>query len=149
LASTTITIAENLATANLTVQRNGDVTAAASVQYSTSNGTAIAGSDYTGATAKTINFAAGQTSQTISIPIINDTTAETNETFTVTLSNPTGKTLGNQSTSTVTILDDDSSLGNLTRKTAVTGLNSPTVIDWVAGGRYMLVAEQKGAVRVV
>jgi glucose/arabinose dehydrogenase len=149
LASTTITIAENLATANLTVQRNGDVTAAASVQYSTSNGTAIAGSDYTGATAKTINFAAGQTSQTISIPILNDTAAETNETFTVTLSNPTGATLGNQSTSTVTILDDDSSLGNLTRKTAVTGLNSPTVIDWVAGGRYMLVAEQKGAVRVV
>jgi glucose/arabinose dehydrogenase len=157
LASTAITIAENLATANLTVQRNGDVTAAASVQYSTSNGTAItggvseaiAGADYTGATAKTINFAAGQTSQTISIPIINDTAAETNETFIVTLSNPTGATLGNQITSTVTILDDDSSLGNLTRKTAVTGLNSPTVIDWVAGGQYMLVAEQKGAVRVV
>jgi glucose/arabinose dehydrogenase len=149
LSEFAVTVAENLATANITVQRNGEVTAAASVQYGTSNGTAIVDSDYTGATAKTINFAAGQTSQTISIPILNDTTAETSETFTVMLSNPTGAILGNQSTSTVTILDDDSSLGNLTRKTAVTGLNSPTVIDWVAGGRYMLVAEQKGAVRVV
>ncbi|NCR09221.1 MAG: hypothetical protein GPI95_13180 [Microcystis aeruginosa LG13-11] len=42
------------------------------------------------------------------IPIINDTQVESNETFTINLTNPTGgATIGNQNSATVTILDDD------------------------------------------
>src|SRR5206468_2665790 len=58
------------------------------VQYATANGTATAGSDYT-TISGTLTFAAGITSQTISVPVIGDTTVEADEAFTVTLSSPT------------------------------------------------------------
>ncbi len=52
---------------------------------------------------------AGETSKVITVNVQGDTTVELNETFTVTLSNPTnGATLGTPSTATVTIVDDDS-----------------------------------------
>jgi hypothetical protein len=52
-------------------------------------------------------FAPGQTSKSISIPIINDLNDEPNETFTLTLSNPGNAKLGTPATTTVTITDDD------------------------------------------
>ncbi|WP_274518323.1 ELWxxDGT repeat protein, partial [Microcystis aeruginosa] len=56
-----------------------------------------------------VSFAAGETSKVITVNVQVDTTVELNETFTVTLSNPTnGATLGTPSTATVTIVDDDS-----------------------------------------
>ncbi len=43
----------------------------------------------------TITFPAGSTAaQTITVDVVGDTTAEPNETFAVTLSNPTGASLG-------------------------------------------------------
>jgi hypothetical protein len=59
----------------------------------------------------TISFAAGETSKPISILVINDSYAEGNETFTVSLSSPVGATLGSQSTATVTITDNESIAG--------------------------------------
>src|SRR5207253_2499336 len=56
----------------------------------------------------TITFAAGETSKTIVVPVIDDTTIESNETFTVTLSNPSNGTLGATASSTVTITSNDS-----------------------------------------
>lgn len=90
----------------LTVLRSGSTTAAASVRFSTTNGGATAGSDYT-STSGTLNFAAGQTSQSFTIPILNDSTAEGDETFNVTLNSPSGAVLGTPATATVTIVDDD------------------------------------------
>jgi hypothetical protein len=58
-----------------------------------------------------LNFAAGETSKTISIPIIDDSYAEGNELFTVTLSNPVGATLVAPSSATVAIVDNDSASG--------------------------------------
>jgi len=74
------------------------------VQYTTSNGTAISGSDYTGViTPLTATFAANQTVQTISITLINDNLNESDETFTLNLSNPTNATFTkNQATATIT-----------------------------------------------
>ena len=57
-----------------------------SVDYSTSDGTAIAGSDYT-ATSGTLIIAPGQTSGTISVPILADLSDENNETANINLSN--------------------------------------------------------------
>ena len=74
------------------------------VQYSTANGTALAGSDYT-TTTGTLTFNPGVTSQTISIPILNDSVNEANETFTVKLTSPTNATLGGTATVTTTITD--------------------------------------------
>jgi len=61
---------------------------AVSVAYATANGTATAGQHYT-ATSGTLTIAAGTTSGTISVPVLNDALFEANERFTVTLSNPT------------------------------------------------------------
>ncbi len=62
------------------------------VGYTTANGTATAGVDYT-ADSGTVTFAPGVTSQQLNVGVLGDTTVEANETFTVTLSNPTGATL--------------------------------------------------------
>lgn len=74
------------------------------VDYATANGTATAGSDYT-AKSGTLTFAAGETSKTISVPISADSSAESDETFTVTLSNASGDVNISNPTGTVTITD--------------------------------------------
>ena len=75
------------------------------IAYATSNGTASAGSDYT-AKSGTVTFAAGVTSQQISVPVLGDTAVESNETLTLTLSNPTGATIADGS-AVGTITNDD------------------------------------------
>jgi hypothetical protein len=75
------------------------------VPYATSNGTATAGSDYV-ATSGTLTFAAGQTSQTINVPIAGDLNIEQDETFSVSLSNPVNATIS-ADTGTGTIQNDD------------------------------------------
>ncbi|MGA2501396.1 MAG: Calx-beta domain-containing protein, partial [Tepidisphaeraceae bacterium] len=56
------------------------------VDYSTANGTAIAGRDYL-ATSGTLTFAPGETSKTVTATILSDSFAASAETFTLTLSN--------------------------------------------------------------
>ena len=53
----------------ITIVRDGDPSAPASVDYATSDGTATAGSDYT-ATSGTASFAAGQRSFTFTVPVL-------------------------------------------------------------------------------
>jgi len=77
------------------------------VEYSTANGTATAGSDYT-AQSGTITFAAGETSKIVSVPVIGDTTVESNETFRLNLSNPSNGTIADAQ-GVGTISNDDSS----------------------------------------
>jgi parallel beta-helix repeat protein len=100
-----IQLIEDLGTLTLTVQRTGGGVGDLSVDYSTTDGTAIAGQDYT-STSGTLNFTAGETSKTIQIPILDDATTEPTETFTVSLRNPTSpETVGAPSTVFVTVLD--------------------------------------------
>ena len=86
----------------------GEVAGAVGVTFATSNGTATAPSDYTAVT-QTVSFANGDTAnKTVSIPIIDDTVVEGNETVNLALSNPTGgATLGSPSTAVLTIIDND------------------------------------------
>ena len=63
------------------------------VDYATADGTASAGADYTAASG-TLTFAAGETSKTVAVAALADTEAEGDETFTLTLSNASGATLG-------------------------------------------------------
>ncbi|RUS95515.1 hypothetical protein DSM107003_32180 [Trichormus variabilis SAG 1403-4b] len=74
------------------------------VQYATTSGTAIAGSDYSNTTG-TLTFNPGVTTQVIDIPILNDSINEANETFTLTLTSPTNASLGTKTSTTTTITD--------------------------------------------
>ena len=56
------------------------------VQFQTANGSAQSGSDFQ-STGGTVSFAPGETSKTITVPIIGDRLGESNETFFVNLSN--------------------------------------------------------------
>ena len=75
------------------------------VEYSTSNGSATAGVDYQ-ASIGTLQFAAGDTLQTISVTIQGDTDVEASETLIVTLSSPEEAQLS-QASATGTITNDD------------------------------------------
>ena len=76
------------------------------VQYQTSDGTATAGSDYTAKTA-TLTFAPGDTEETATVSITGDTVDEPDETFNVTLSNPTGEATLGDASGLGTITDDE------------------------------------------
>jgi hypothetical protein len=78
-----------------------------SVSYATSDGSATAGADYT-AQAGTATLAPGQTSRLILLGAHDDVQRESNETFSVQLSNPTGGATIGTGTATATIVDDDS-----------------------------------------
>ena len=75
------------------------------VAYATTDGTAAAGADYT-AGSGTLQFAPGEASKTLRVPTVEDTVDEQTETFTVSLSNPTGATI-QDGAATGTITDDD------------------------------------------
>ena len=95
-SAATYSVAENGGNATITITRAGGSAGAVGVTFATSNGTATAPSDYTTVT-QTVSFADGDTgNKTVSIPIIDDTLVEGNETVNLALSNPTGgATLGN------------------------------------------------------
>src|SRR5262249_14556356 len=75
------------------------------VSWATADGTATAGSDYTAA-GGTLTFGPGETTKTILVGVLGDTTDEPNEAFTVNLSNPANATITDgQGVGTIT--DDD------------------------------------------
>jgi hypothetical protein len=101
------------------------------VNYSTENGLATAGSDYTGATNAEIEFAPGETTKTIAINITGDVLQEADEDFKVTLSTPTNATFEN-AIATGIIQNDDTppiiSVANLTKLEGQTG-DTPYVFE--------------------
>jgi hypothetical protein len=94
----------------------------ASVNYTTTPGTAVAPDDYA-TTAGTLNFSAAGT-QTISVPIVGDLLDEATENFTVVLSGATGATVA-----------DDTGLGTITDNDAAPTLsiNDVAVAEGNAG----------------
>lgn len=81
-------------------------TALVTVNYHTTNGSAVAGADYI-ATSGTLNFAAGLATNFINVPVLGDTLAEGPEAFFVNLSSSVNAALADRQ-GTGTILDDDS-----------------------------------------
>jgi hypothetical protein len=108
----TVTVTENGEAAVLTVSRTqgSEFQGSVTVEYAVGTGTATDGLDFTRA-AGTVTFGPGQTSQSIAIALVDDSLDETNETFTLVLRNPTaGAALGDQVSTTLTILDNERSL---------------------------------------
>lgn len=94
------------------------------VDYETIAGTALAGEDFT-ANSGSLTIAAGQTTGTIAIELLNNTIREQNESFSVRLSNPTDATITTD-TVTATIVDNDPiptvSITNVTRPEGNSGI---------------------------
>lgn len=115
LSQSTISANESTGSVVVTVNRSGDTTSVATVDYATSDAAGAALCTNIGSNASSrcdyltsvgsLKFAAGETSKTVSIPIVNDIFTENPETFTFTLSNAKGVTLGTPATATVTITD--------------------------------------------
>lgn len=104
----TATVSESAANVALTAERVNGSNGAVSANFATANGTATAGADYQ-TTTSTVTWGNGDSAdKTTQVPIVGDSVEETNETFTATLSAPTGgASIGTPSTRTVTITDDD------------------------------------------
>ena len=77
------------ATLDFAVTLSRAASAAVTVDYATSDGTATAGSDYA-ETSGTLTFAVGEREKTVAVPVLDDGHDEGSETFTLTLSNVEG-----------------------------------------------------------
>lgn len=122
-------VIEDVETLSITVVRTGGSTGSVSVDYSTANGSAIAGQDYT-STSGTLTFAGGETIKTIQIPITNDSTTETDETFTVSLNNNSNlEVVGGPSTLVVTLQDRNTTPVITINSVAVQEGNTGTTTD--------------------
>lgn len=100
-----VSVDEGAGTTTFTVSLSAASGKAISIDYATADDTATAGSDYT-ASSGTLNFAAGETSKTLTINIAEDSTDEINETFNLNLNNPTNTTIANGQ-GQATIIDND------------------------------------------
>jgi hypothetical protein len=107
LSAASYSVAQSAGSLTITVNRTGGSSGAISVAYATSNGTAVAGTDYS-ASSGTLQWAnADSTAKTFSVPISNATPYSGNKTFTLTLSGPTGAaTIASPGSATVTITGD-------------------------------------------
>ena len=85
--SATYSVNENAGTASVDVIRVGGSVGKLTVDYATSNGSAIAGSDFT-STIGTLTFGDKETRKTIVIPIIHDAALEPTEAFSLALTSP-------------------------------------------------------------
>ncbi|HSS20896.1 MAG TPA: S8 family serine peptidase [Pyrinomonadaceae bacterium] len=101
----------NAPVATLTVTRSGDTSTQASVDFSTADGSATQKGDYE-VTFGRVTFNAGESTKNVQILVVDDALQEGTESFSVTLSNPIGTTLGGRSVAQVDIFDNDLSTGS-------------------------------------
>lgn len=105
-ASDTYQVNKSGGDVTVVVKRLGGAGVAATVQFSTRAGTAVAGTDFT-ATSGTLNWAVGDTSErAIQIHILNNSAVSGSKTLSLALSSVTGSVIGDAATASVTILDD-------------------------------------------
>jgi Ca2+-binding RTX toxin-like protein len=108
--ATEINAGENAGAAQVTVVRRNP-RGSASFHASTLDASAKAGEDYSGVVTITpITFGPGEVTKTVSVPLMDDSTDEGNETFDLTVSNPAsseGASKALNLKTTVSIVDDD------------------------------------------
>ena len=118
-----------------------------------------AAADFTGGVfpTGTVSFAAGETSKTITVNVAGDSTVESAENFTVTLSNPSAGTAIGTAAATGTILNDDStttptgplptvftSISTANGKATVSGTSGAGDKIWIYDGATWLGAATTG-----
>lgn len=111
LSSSTLSVNEGAGQIVVTVNRTCDRVRDSKVDFFTRGASATSGSDFT-ATSGRVDFANGETSKTITIPILNDTVGEANESFNLFLTDPGGSArLVSPSSVLITIVDNDGAPG--------------------------------------
>ena len=107
IAADATSVNESAGTITFTVTRTGDAEGSQSVDYALSG---VEAEDISSPFTGTVTFAQGETTQTITVNVIDDNLVEVTETLTATISDPSGTvvppTLGNATAST-DILDND------------------------------------------
>lgn len=143
-----LTVSEDAGTASVTVTRAGDVTVAATIDFATESGTALAGRDFTAASG-TLVFAPGATTETIEIDLIDDTAHEADREFVVRVSGAAAvftPTIS-RAAATVTVSDDDpapAAVPALPSTGAVVGISSGIAVAMVVlGGLAAAVAGRR------
>ncbi|MGH7137660.1 MAG: Calx-beta domain-containing protein, partial [Pirellulales bacterium] len=99
-------VTETGGAAVMVVTRSGSTGGTATVDYATSDDSALAGTNYT-AESGTLTFAVADASETIAIPVQDDGLADGDKGFQILLSNPNGATLGAVTEADVTLADSD------------------------------------------
>ena len=102
------TASEGAGTIAFNVTLKAAVPGGFTIKFATANGTATAGSDYTAATGTLTFTGTVNEVRTISVPILNNTTVEPNETFMVNFSNVSNPAVTFDTPVTGTITDNDS-----------------------------------------
>jgi len=97
---------ENETEAKITVTRSGDLSKSATVQFITTDGTAIAGVDYIAVDEK-VSFSPDVNQMDVSIQLIDDSEVEDVKTANLQLLDAAGAALGDQDTAILEINDDD------------------------------------------
>jgi hypothetical protein len=105
---TDVTVNESAGTVTVHITKTNANGSSSSLSYTTADGTARAVGDYT-ATSGTISFLNGDTDKTVSVPLVNDTTAEPTETFAFNITAVTNATVAKNGT--VTVADNDQPTG--------------------------------------
>ena len=94
-----------------------DVVAPLSVRWAAVSGSAVAGADFEHASG-TVSIPSDGRRATVAVPLVEDSTAESTETFTLQLSSPQGAALDNTE-ATATVVDDDPEPADPTAAVAV------------------------------
>ncbi len=111
----------------VTVQRFGSTQGTSTIQYSTSDGTAKAGSDYV-ATSGTLVFNPGDQLKNFLVPVIYDKLVEPAETINLTLTNPTGSIVRGRQTAVLEIDDPFPQLARELNSSNGSALNALTFL---------------------
>src|SRR5262249_841741 len=106
---------EGAGVVTITLARTNGFTGVVTVNYLTSSGSATAGSDYV-ASSGILTFADGESSQSFTIPILDETAVEGDETFFVAFTNATGGgVISGLPSAIVLIEDNETGSGSLDR----------------------------------
>jgi hypothetical protein len=97
---------DNSGVATFTVRLAAPYTEQVTVNYQTADDSAVSGADYQ-ATSGTLIFAAGETSQTVTVNIVGDNVGEPHETFFLNLSAPMNATISDAQASALILNDDE------------------------------------------
>lgn len=127
LSQASYSVGESAGSATITVARSGNVSAAMTVTYATADGTATAPADYSSQSAA-LSFAAGQSSASFSVPIVNDVEDEANETVILKVRSPSVGVLSRPN-GTLTILGTLSPPG-APQNLAATGGSGQIALGW-------------------
>jgi hypothetical protein len=156
--SATYSVGEGDGEVEVTVVRDtdpniaGSFSGTSSVDWTTADGSAVAPDDYTAAPSSpdnTLGFDPGDSEASFTIPVVDDSLVESDETFLVGLANPSGGQLSAPSSANVTIHDNDTptgvpSAGGTTQDNGSTGGNGSPQNSGTPEAQVVLGARQTG-----